>query len=428
MLDSPPSVKMFDMVLCFSRALDLLHPSICDHHLLVANVAAQLAEAAGLPAEAQRDVLIAGALHDVGAVSTAARLALSDFSLATYHDKSGRAPGSIHRHGYEGWRLLRDFAPFARAAEIIRYHHVDWQHGAGQWFGAEPVPRASHVLHLADRIAVLPRAGENILEQRERIRARIAAASGTAFDPELVGAFDALAERDSFWFDLVYPHRHTLVGGRAREQEIVLGIDALQGLAEVFGRIIDFRSPFTATHSAGVAGTATALAGVLGMDENEQKLIRVAGHLHDVGKLAVAPDILDKPGALSPGELSVMRSHTYHTYRILEPVASLETVNLWASFHHERMDGCGYPFRPGELPLGSRIVAVADVFTALSENRPYRPGMSRGEVRAVLRRTVADGALDGDIVATLLDRFDDFDGVRRRAQRLDPAGGEAVAA
>lgn len=410
--------KMFDMVLCFSRALDLLHDQISDHHLLVANIGSQIAEAAGFDEDACLDTVLAGALHDVGLVSVAARLALCDFSLDTYRSGSDDPAQNIHRHGHEGWLLLQGFAPFAPAAEIIRYHHVNWQHGAGESFAGKVVPSASHVIHLADRIAVLPRPGEHILDQRERIVDTIRAASGSVFHPELVAAFETLASRDAFWFDLVYPHQEALLRSRTRGLRYALDINQLQDLAAVFGRIIDFRSPFTATHSSGVAAAASGLAELLGMSGDGLKLMNVAGHLHDLGKLAVPPEILDKPGPLDREEASIMRSHVYHTYRILETVPGLETVNLWASFHHERLGGNGYPFRPDSLPLGSRIVAVADVFTALSEDRPYRRGMARDEVVAILRREVAAGALDGDVVATLLRNYEALDHRRHFRQQV----------
>lgn len=420
--------KMFDMVLCFSRALDLLHEQISDHHLLVANIGAQIAEAVGFDESGCLDTLIAGALHDVGVVSLPARLALGNFSLATYRDGNDHLPQNIHRHGHEGWRLLQGFAPFAPAAEIIRHHHVNWQHGAGESFAGKPVPLASHVVHLADRIAVLPRAGEDILGQRARIVETVRAASGDIFHPDLVAAFETLASRDAFWFDLVFPHQESLLRNRTRRTKYALDIDQLQDLAAVFGRIIDFRSPFTASHSTGVAASAGGLAELLGMRGNDLKLINIAGHLHDLGKLAVPPAILDKPGPLGAEEMSVMRSHAYHTYRILETVPGLETVNIWAAYHHERIGGGGYPFHPEALPLGSRIIAVADVFTALSEDRPYRYGMARGEVVAVLNREVAAGALDGDVVAVLLKNFDALDRTRHLRQHVRASNDEPLPA
>ena len=307
------------MVLCISRALDLFHPDLTDHHLLVANIGIQIAEAIGLSSEACSDVLVAGALHDVGSVSVASRLSLLDFSLSAYQRAEGTEKG-VHRHGFDGWRLLRDFAPFAKAAEMIRFHHLPWAHGAGSEFDGTSVPLASHILHLADRIAVLPVADQPILLQRESILATIRAAGEAVFHPVLLEAFEALATRQSFWFDLVYPHQETLLRSRAAGRKVNLCLQEVQEIATVFGRIIDFRSPFTANHSSGVAAAGACLARLMGMSPEDATLIRVAGFVHDVGKLAVPPSILDKPGPLSDDERSIMCSHAYHTYRILETV------------------------------------------------------------------------------------------------------------
>ncbi|MFA6612534.1 MAG: HD domain-containing phosphohydrolase, partial [Dehalococcoidales bacterium] len=142
-----------------------------------------------------------------------------------------------------------------------------------------------------------------------------------------------------------------------------------------------------------------------------------AGLLHDLGKLAVPTEILEKEGKLTADDFAIMRSHTYHTYRALEPIKPLKTVNEWASFHHERLDGNGYPFHitGPQLSLGSRIMAVADVSTALLEDRPYRAGMAQDEATRILERMSKD-AIDGDIVNILKANFEEVNSQRIIAQ------------
>ena len=101
-------------------------------------------------------------------------------------------------------------------------------------------------------------------------------------------------------------------------------------------------------------------------------MIGPAGYLHHIGKLAWPTEILDKPGPLTPVERFIIRQHPYYSHRILSTVPGLGTVNTWASQHHERLDGKGYTFRSHELSFSSRIVTVADVFTAITENCPCR--------------------------------------------------------
>ena len=397
--DNYVDVAFFDVVLCVSRALDLLTPAFSDHHLRVAYVGARLADRLGLEQRAAQDVIIGGALHDIGAVSPATRFSLPDFaSSGCILDRDGHHQ-SVHQHGWEGFRLLGDFPPFADAARAIRFHHVEWNFGEGETFSGHAVPLASHIVQLADRVAVLPDPKRDILEQAADIRRTILGAAGRIFHPQVVEAFESAASSEAFWLDLVSGYKEEIIRAHFGDHNVNLSIDVLHDLARVFGRMIDYRSPFTATHSSAVAVIAELIADLAGMAPRERKLIGVAGYLHDLGKLAVPSEILDKPGKLTPQEMLVIKQHPYHTHRLLSSVPGLEDVNTYASLHHERLDGTGFPFRVRRIPLGARVIAVADVFTALAEKRPYRDSLSIAESVEILDKLVDDGAIDGDIVA-----------------------------
>src|SRR5690606_8284531 len=114
-----------------------------------------------------------------------------------------------------------------------------------------------------------------------------------------------------------------------------LNLDELIKLSEVFAYIIDFRSPFTANHSLGVAQVARKLAELAGFSENECKMMLIAGYLHDIGKLAISNEILEKPEKLETDEFNIIKSHVFYTYRTLESIKEFETINIWASLHHE---------------------------------------------------------------------------------------------
>jgi HD-GYP domain-containing protein (c-di-GMP phosphodiesterase class II) len=399
-------VRFFDVILSVSRALDLLSSALSDHHLRVAYIAARLAEELDLDIQDKQDVVIGGALHDVGAVSSTLRLSLLDYSLSAYTSGDDEEQGDIHRHGLDGYLLLRDFLPFAKAAEAIRFHHVAWDFNRGSEFNGLPVPFLSHILHLADRVAVLPVGRDNILEQRDAIRATIGEQVNSRYHPLIVSAFNSASSSESFWLDLVSGHKEEIIRAHFGTHNVALDLDELYALATLFGRIIDFRSPFTAIHSSMVAARAERLAHLLGMDAQHTRLIGIAGFLHDLGKLAVPAEILDKPAQLTAQEMLVVKQHPYYTHRILSMVPGLEEINTYASLHHERLDGCGYPFRKQVIPLGARLIAVADVFTAISEKRPYRDKMNRAQSLAVLDKFVNEGALDGDIVSLVRLHFD----------------------
>jgi len=116
-----------------------------------------------------------------------------------------------------------------------------------------------------------------------------------------------------------------------------------------------------------------------GFNEEQLGLIETAAFLHDLGKLAIPSEIIEKRGKLTADEWFIMRSHAYYTHKVLDEIDIFRVINSWASLHQERLNGSGYPFgrKNGESPMGARIITIADIFTALTEDRPYRAGMAR---------------------------------------------------
>ncbi len=398
-------ISVFDMVMCLSDALDLISPALVNHHKRVAYIADSIARELGMPEEERVNLLLAGALHDTGALSLKERLDALQFEIA-----------EPLKHAEQGYVLLKRFKPFQKMSAIVRFHHTYWERGRGEEFQNMKVPLASHILHLADRVSVLL-SENNILGQVRNIRDNINKHKGTMFVPELVEAFDNISARECFWLDCISPYLTDILARRAPTHYVELKGELLFQLAKLFSRVIDFRSRFTATHSSGVAACASVLARLAGFSEKECLMIEISGYLHDLGKLAVPPEILEKPSKLNSNEFNQIKSHTYYTFRVLETIPGLKEINTWASFHHERLDGRGYPFhcKSDELSLGSRILSVADVFTAITEDRPYRKGMGSNEARRVLQQ-MAGGALDPYIVSILNSNFNKVDEARRAAQ------------
>lgn len=400
-------IPCFDLVMCLSRMSDLVNPAVFDHKLQVAYISSRLAREYLLPESTREDLLIAGALHDIGALSLGERLHALRFDV-----------DSPHAHAEFGYQLLRMFGPLERPAEYVRFHHVYWRNGEGLEHDGLPVPFESHLLHLADRVAVLLGSSSDILVRSADIREKIVAQSGKMFPPDLVEAFQTVAARESFWLDATSRDLDRIVYRLANTARIRLGVEELTRFTDIMRRVIDSRSRFTATHSAGVAAVAGSLAGAIGLSPLECTHMRIAGHLHDLGKLSVPTEILLKPGALTSEEFAEMRKHTYHSDRLLREIPGFATINEWASYHHEKLDGSGYPFHhdADRLSLGSRIMAVADIFTALTEDRPYRSGMEGRAAMKVLENTAQAGKIDAAVVDLLGNRFDTVNAVRVAAQ------------
>ena len=397
----PLSVAVFDMVLGLSQAMDLISPAVVDHHKRTAYIADAIAGACGLPETERADILLAGLLHDCGALSLRDRLDALEFEAI-----------NPHLHAETGWLLLCGFPPFAAAAELIRHHHAIWSNTHNK------VPLGCHVLHLADRVDVLTARRKDPLNQVAAIRRRIKQESGGMFMPDLVAAFLNLSHNEYFWLDASSRAIDAVLARKADLGRVALDADGLGALGQLFSRLIDFRSRFTATHTAGVAAAAEALALAAGLDPDTAQRLLVAGYLHDLGKLAVPTEILEKPARLSSAEFNVIKKHTFWSYRILENIAGLGELAGWAAYHHERLDGRGYPFhlRADELPLPARIMSVADVFTALTEDRPYRQGTGAGPTLDIMRFMVRRTVLDGELVDLLTEKYDRMWEIRREAQ------------
>lgn len=398
-------VSLFEMSMCLSNAMDLVSPAVVDHHKRVAYIASSIAAELGLTEQIQEDLIMAGILHDIGALSLNDRLDTLNFEVDSTHAEVG-------------YRLVKTFDIFSNIAPLLRCHHLTWENGKGSSFRGEQVSTACHILHLADRIAVLINAKEEILGQSRNICKRIEEGSGEKFVPELVDIFLSLSQRESFWFDAVSSSISQILTGGIRTATIELNLEELLSLSQLFSKIIDFRSHFTATHSSGVAASAEGLAKLSGLTGQECRMMKIAGYLHDLGKLAVPAEILEKSGRLTREESNVIKNHPYHTYRIIETVRNLDKIKVWASLHHECINGNGYPFHydGDDIPLGSRIMAVADVFTAVTEDRPYRSGMSKTAALKTLRQMAGNGELDRDLVALLTLNYDRVNDLRLEAQ------------
>lgn len=404
--DNGFEVNLGDLVFSVSTALDLVSPEVVNHHLRVARIARAIAREFHYPRERTKDLLLAAALHDSGAFSLNERLDLMQFE--------DRKPGD---HAARGFRLLKSFPHFERAAAIVRFHHLPWQHGRGEAWRGLPVPPDSHLLHLADRVSVLKIDAAGSPAWDKAVARLVASGSGSRFKPEYVAALQTAAARPGFW-----PEAAAAGDEDLRKDPsfcgVVLSEADIRSLARLIGQIVDFRSRFTATHTSGVAAVAGFLASLSGVTGAAGRMVAIAAGLHDIGKLAVPSETLEKERALTQQEIVTLRSHPLHGWRILERIPGMEEINRWANYHHERLDGKGYPFRlhAVQLPPESRIVAVADVFTALTEERPYRRGMSGREAANILGRMAEGGALDHDVVGLMARNRGEAALIRRLAQ------------
>ena len=206
---------------------------------------------------------------------------------------------------------------------------------------------------------------------------------------ELAATFNTMSEElEQFVLDLK----------RAANENRELFMGSIQMLAGA----VDEKDPYTRGHSDRVTRYSLMIARELGLTEDFIEIVRISAQLHDVGKIGIEDRILKKPGALTPEEFDVMKTHTTKGANILSPVAQLKDMIPGIELHHESLDGRGYPrgLKGAEIPLLPRIIAVADTFDALTTNRPYQ---NAHDPQAALKiiHSLAGKRLDPDAVAAL---------------------------
>ncbi len=401
-------IKLYDLMLSLSNAMDLVAPDLFNHHQQVAYLSYHLGREMGLNAEESLNLLLAGIVHDIGSLSLKERLFMVRDELE-----------EINSHAFRGAALLAKYPPFAPLADIIRYHHLSWNDGQGEYYEGKSVPLTSHLLHLADRVCVLFTGSKHTLLQLPEVLEMVREGEGSRFLPEAVQAVMNLAVKEHIWLELNDRDPLRFLRKDAALFALEADLEQVLQISEIFSHVIDFRSRFTATHSAGVAHTARLLGELSGMSSTECDMLLIAGYLHDLGKITIDNEILEKPGQLDAREYRIIRAHTFYTYRLLSGVPGFESIAEWAAFHHEKLNGNGYPFHLEEkaLPYGARIMAVADIFTAITEKRTYRDGMAREQAVKALNTMVDNGTISPEIVELVIDNYDQFQHVREESQR-----------
>lgn len=380
------------VIYALSDALDLVGIDDVAHGKRVGVMAAECAKALQW---SQDDVLFMfdlGILHDIGVSTTTTHQ-----HLINEFDWSG-----AQTHTEVGQGLLKNFSPLARMALPVRYHHTRWD-----VMVRDAVPLAiakqANLIMLMDRVDALMAphyASGKTLQHCKHVQREIDIRKGAYFAPRLVETFLDISSHEAFWLRLEPRALSSYMADMLTLAEPYQASSTeLRQLAEIFARIVDAKSPFTFTHSRGVARVARELAERMGVSPDQCDKLEIAGLLHDLGKLRVPDEILDKPAKLDVDERLVMNAHSFETREILKNIQGFEDIGLWAASHHEEPGGSGYPYGidAENLPLEAKILRVADIFQAMVQDRPYRKGLSSDAAARFMTDLQANGRIDPQI-------------------------------
>jgi putative nucleotidyltransferase with HDIG domain len=310
------------------------------------------------------------------------------FAIANIFQNGGEiATGLIETRCQRGAAIARQLRFSEDVAKGIHCLDEHWD-GLGK-----PDKLAGADISLYSRIALIAQVVDifQLSDGRDAAIEEVRTRAGTWFDPALAAAFDAVAKREDFWRILARAdlQRRVLALEPARYREY-LDDAYFDEIVAAFAQVVDSKSPNTAGHSDRVALFADMIAEAMGLREHNRRWLKRAALLHDIGKLGVSNSVLDKPGQLDDGERQAMKRHAEFTEDILKRVRAFETFAFIAASHHERLDGKGYPrgIAGDRIPLETRIITTADIFDALTSERPYRDAMPVNRALALMANDV----------------------------------------
>lgn len=409
------TVRLAQVLSALTFALDLTEGQRPGHTLRTCVLAMRLARELDLAPELQESLFYAALLKDAGCSSNAARMAelfgsddqsvKRSMRLVDWHDRWRLAARTAQNCGVGRSPLsrLRHFLTIARTPDMTREllvtrcergaaiaAHLGFPPGASQaiafvdeqWCGlGHPMGMSGSEIPILSRILLIAQTLEVFVTEQglDAGMVMIRERRGRWFDPRVADLVLQWRRDAGLWASLADAERleQTVLSLEPSSSPSIATDERLDAIAQGFAAVIDAKSPYTSRHSTNVARYAAAIATARGDSPARVRDVMRAGLLHDLGKLGVSNRILDKPAALSDEERTTMKDHPKWTWEILRHVPAFGPIAMSAAQHHERLDGRGYPwaFDASGLDDMARTLAIADVYEALTANRPYRAGM-----------------------------------------------------
>lgn len=432
-------MPLADIMSALSHALDMVEGQPSGHCIRCTWIGIQIAQELAFDADALSDLYYAIMLKDLGCSSNAARICshyITD-DLAFKRDaktmdgslpqvlrfvlnhtglqasmserfrtiltamKTGpqMAKELIETRCTRGADIARQMRFSQRVANSIHSLDEHWNgSGQPQQLKGEAIPIDSQIALLSQVVDVFNTEGGE-----EAARHEVRSRSGKWIKPDIVDAFEALAVKGSFWKELnANDLAQKVLALEPAKVRRYVDDDYLDDIAHAFGQVVDAKSPFTAGHSDRVTVYADMIAEKMNYSPDRRRWLKRASLLHDIGKLGVSNSILDKPDKLDDDEFAIIKMHPVYSGEILSRVEAFKDIAPIARGHHERLDGKGYPdgLKGSEIQLDTRIVTVADIFDALTADRPYRAAMSQSKAFEIMDGLHRD-AIDPDCYAAL---------------------------
>lgn len=430
-----PTAAISELLAAFSMALDLAEGRQKGHALRVCYIASALARHLGMPKAQRSATFYAALLHDAGvphaseAVKHLPRLYEQElFAAAPLQGPDvlaarvgvsflGPITEAFHEHAYQGASAAAALGLPPNVAEAILCHH-ERHDGSGYPLGlsGNEVPPVARVVSVADFADGLLANESNPLMARRKLIDGLRDQAGRSFHPAVVDALINVVREDSFWLDFHNFSLPALIVEFGDVEARTLEPDAMVRLAGTFAGIVDAKAAYKRGHSRRVAGYARSVAEQLGCGEDHVQAIEISALLHDLGMLRVPSRIIDKPEILTVQDMTILHEHPIESAGIIGAIPGWGHIASWTAAHHERLDGRGYPEQLSaiDIPLEARILALADIYGALTADRPHRAAHRPAAALAIMRGMIGQN-IDPEVFAA-------FESVAHRTPEEDLAG------
>lgn len=379
------------------RTLNHVDERLVDHGIRVAYIVLKMLEAEGISDQKRiRDLCFLTMVHDVGAYKT-----------EEINDMVQFETGNVWNHSIYGYLFLKYLSPFSELSSVILFHHTDYEKLIRIPDLQSDIIKWAQIVNLADRMDVCMQTGEvkDITSFLERFREK-------KFSSEVVDLFLNVEKKDHVLENLRSNHEEKL--NISKEVFMSLGNpsyakEEIDTYLKMIVYAIDFRSPFTVIHTITTTSISRELAVLMDLDENQVTQIYYGALLHDLGKIGIPVEILEYPGKLSPQAMKIMKTHVNITEEIMngeiEPVVAKIALR-----HHEKLDGSGYPrgLKSDDLTLSERIVAIADIVSALYGRRSYKEAFGKEKIVGILSEMKENGLLCYQTVDIMIKHFDEI--------------------
>ncbi|MBU3110958.1 HD-GYP domain-containing protein [Clostridium lacusfryxellense] len=387
-----------EFLMSISFALDFVELDLTgatsNHSKRVSYICYKLGENLGLTKKELYDLTALAILHDNGISEKSLHDTLLGSELQNFTIIERKK-----EHCTAGENNINKFPFYSNVKDVLLYHHENCD-GTG-FFNilGNDIPLMSQIIHLADILDITFDFENFNNEEHDKLLTFMLVNRNIIFFDKIANAFLDVSTHKSFWLDLKRMFIATALKNLIPEFSIECTFKEIRDITKNLSRIIDSKSPYTQLHSSGLAEKAAKLAVHYGYSEEDTYELIIAADLHDIGKLAMPSSILEAKRKLTIDEYEVIKEHSYYTRIALQGIKGFDNIVEWASNHHEKLNGEGYPYGKdrSELDFNSRLLGCLDIYQALTEDRPYRASLNHKVAMRILTDMKNDSFIDSKI-------------------------------